>query len=117
MQNLRKEAGLEVTDRIRLTLHGSDTLRKAFSEFEDYRRSETLASETLWAEEPGMSEIDMEGDAWKAGVGNGERVSSRSDYGERGKHDRKPRGSKRSVPSTRHRHRSSSILSIVSFDG
>lgn len=68
IQNLRKEAGFEVTDRIRLTLHGSDALREAFSEFEDFVKSETLAVEARWAEEPGMSEIDMEGAAWKAGV-------------------------------------------------
>jgi isoleucyl-tRNA synthetase len=68
VQNLRKEAGLEVTDRIRLAVHGSDALREAFFELEDFVKSETLAVETRWAEEPGMSEIDMEGDAWKAGV-------------------------------------------------
>ena len=68
VQNLRKEAGLEVTDRIRLTLFGSESLREAFREFEDYVKSETLAVETLWQEEAGMAEIDMEGDAWKVGV-------------------------------------------------
>jgi hypothetical protein len=33
VQNLRKESGLEVTDRIRLWVHGSDRLKAAFERF------------------------------------------------------------------------------------
>jgi isoleucyl-tRNA synthetase len=65
VQNLRKEAGFEVTDRIELTLHGTDDLRGAFTEFEDYVKSETLAVAVAWKEIPDMQVIDMEETAWK----------------------------------------------------
>ena len=52
VQNLRKERGLEVTDRIKLTVsaasgatgaEGRALLKKAFDRFRDYLASETLA--------------------------------------------------------------------------
>jgi len=65
VQNLRKEAGLEVTDRIELTLYGTDALRSAFSDLDDYVKSETLAVAVSWEEIPDMSEINMEESSWK----------------------------------------------------
>ncbi len=64
VQNYRKEAGLEVTDRIELTLHGTEDLHRAFRDLEDYVRSETLAVAVDWKEVPGMRRIDMDGTAW-----------------------------------------------------
>jgi len=43
VQNARKEGGLEVTDRIELTLGGDERLVAAAREHEDYLRGETLA--------------------------------------------------------------------------
>ncbi|MFO8042151.1 MAG: isoleucine--tRNA ligase [Alkalispirochaeta sp.] len=51
VQNLRKEQGFEVTDRIVLSLTGSDELVSAVRQFEDYLSSETLTERLEW--EPG----------------------------------------------------------------
>jgi isoleucyl-tRNA synthetase len=56
VQSLRKERGLNVTDRIRLYLHGSDAAREAVESYEDYLTSETLAVAWEWARKPGAVE-------------------------------------------------------------
>jgi isoleucyl-tRNA synthetase len=43
IQNLRKDKGLEVTDRIKLTIEKSADTFDAFEQFKDYICSETLA--------------------------------------------------------------------------
>ncbi len=43
IQNLRKESGLEVTDRIKLFIHGADSVKAAVEAFEDHMMTETLA--------------------------------------------------------------------------
>ena len=48
IQNLRKEKGFEVTDRIKLYLFGSDELKKAMDSYNDHLTRETLASSWLW---------------------------------------------------------------------
>jgi len=56
VQNLRKERGLEVTDRIALTVsaaagsadEAAETLKKAFTRFRDYLMSETLSVSADW---------------------------------------------------------------------
>ena len=66
IQNLRKDRGLEVTDRIELTLSGPDTVRAAAERFRDHLLSETLA--TSWKWETAADAVDIEcGDA-KAAV-------------------------------------------------
>ena len=51
IQNLRKESGLEVTDRINLSLSGDAELKKAYAMFEDYIKGETLVfGEIEWQE-------------------------------------------------------------------
>ncbi len=48
VQQARKDAGLDVDDRILLSLHGgSDTVSEAISVYKDYIAAETLASELL----------------------------------------------------------------------
>jgi isoleucyl-tRNA synthetase len=64
IQNLRKEKGLEVTDRIRLTLSGSASLKKAWDVFSAFAASETLAAETVWAEVKDMQEIEAGEEKW-----------------------------------------------------
>ncbi|MGC9312930.1 MAG: isoleucine--tRNA ligase [Sediminispirochaetaceae bacterium] len=51
IQNLRKERGLMVTDRIQLYLDGPDNLRKAVETFEDHLLQETLAVSYDWKDE------------------------------------------------------------------
>ena len=45
VQNLRKEAGFEVTDRIEITYHGSGEIAEAVARHADWIRNETLALE------------------------------------------------------------------------
>ncbi len=45
IQNLRKNAGFEVTDRIRIVLECPDEFAEAVSKLSDYIKSETLAIE------------------------------------------------------------------------
>jgi isoleucyl-tRNA synthetase len=57
IQNLRKDKGLEVTDRIRLQLEANDKTNNAFKNFKDYICSETLA--TLSVEDK-LGDTDVE---------------------------------------------------------
>ena len=50
IQNLRKDTGLEVTDRICILLQQQDTLEKAVRANEAYIKAETLANEILFAD-------------------------------------------------------------------
>ena len=58
IQNLRKEIGLEVTDRIALTLHGPDAVRQAAQRFQDHLKAETLAVSWAWKKLSDAKEID-----------------------------------------------------------
>ncbi len=49
IQNRRKETGLNVTDRIRLSVSGDDMLGQAFDMFRDFIAAETLADSIDWA--------------------------------------------------------------------
>ncbi len=48
VQSLRKDAGLAVTDRIRLRLNGDAELKKALETYLDFVSTETLASKVEW---------------------------------------------------------------------
>ncbi|MBR1722977.1 MAG: isoleucine--tRNA ligase, partial [Treponema sp.] len=48
IQNLRKESGFEVTDRIKLFVSGDDVLKDAFAKFKDFVSGETLATVQEW---------------------------------------------------------------------
>ncbi|MCX7040019.1 MAG: DUF5915 domain-containing protein, partial [Spirochaetes bacterium] len=52
IQNLRKEKGLAVTDRISLVLAGSQALRDAAESFREHLLSETLAVSLEWMNAP-----------------------------------------------------------------
>lgn len=64
VQNLRKESGLEVTDRIRLTFSASERLTKALTRLQSYIMEETLAVE--------FTRGDRDGNAEEAADINGE---------------------------------------------
>ena len=75
VQTLRKEAGLEVTDRIKLALAGDEELKRALDAFMDFVRSETLAAAVTWADGPGVpgsagafTEIEAGDKLWRAAV-------------------------------------------------
>jgi isoleucyl-tRNA synthetase len=42
IQNLRKERGLEVSDRIKVYVHGGDLIKESLDNFGDYLTGETL---------------------------------------------------------------------------
>ena len=62
IQNIRKDAGFEVTDKIKVHLQKNDTLETAVKANEDYIKSETLTEVLVFEEiiEFG-TEIDFDG--------------------------------------------------------
>jgi len=68
VQTLRKDSGLAVTDRIRLSVSGSDALRRAFDAFGDFVSGETLAVELRWSAVPGQIDVEAGDDAWKVAL-------------------------------------------------
>ena len=62
IQNLRKERGLSVTDRIDLFLHSGDPeVQDAVEEFGDYLLSETLGVSVSWGKKPGAQDFECGG--------------------------------------------------------
>jgi isoleucyl-tRNA synthetase len=51
IQRIRKESGLEVTDRIEVTLEESETLKSAIINFYDYICAEILADKLIFLTE------------------------------------------------------------------
>ncbi|MDR0399705.1 MAG: DUF5915 domain-containing protein, partial [Treponema sp.] len=64
VQNLRKERGLEVTDRIRLVLHGSAKLKAAWESFAPLVAAETLAREVSWGPAGGQVPLEAGDEQW-----------------------------------------------------
>jgi isoleucyl-tRNA synthetase len=58
IQNLRKDKGLDVTDRIELTLSGSDSVRAAAERYREHLLAETLAATWKWEKAADATEID-----------------------------------------------------------
>ena len=63
IQNLRKESGLDVSDRISLTLTGGADLRAAVEANEEYLVGETLAESVAWGESGSDSTAGSDGSA------------------------------------------------------
>jgi isoleucyl-tRNA synthetase len=63
LQNLRKEMGFAVTDRITLRLFGSGQLKAAWEDFAEYVAAETLALQVLW-EDAGGTAIEAGDETW-----------------------------------------------------
>ncbi|MCR4939705.1 MAG: isoleucine--tRNA ligase [Treponemataceae bacterium] len=68
IQNLRKESGFEVTDRITIKLTGSEILKKSYESFNDYISGETLATSIAWTSSLPDSAVSIEAgdETWKA---------------------------------------------------
>jgi isoleucyl-tRNA synthetase len=60
IQRLRRDSGLEVSDRIRLGLFGASDVLAAVAQHGDYIRAETLAVELASAAEPGTDWADAQ---------------------------------------------------------
>jgi isoleucyl-tRNA synthetase len=59
VQNLRKDAGLEVTDRIALTVEAAPEVEAVMKDNLDYIADETLANDVRWGEIPGAERIEL----------------------------------------------------------
>ena len=59
IQNIRKESGLEITDRINVTLSPNDEVEKAVKAFGDYIRTQVLADDITIAPNEGQ-EVDFD---------------------------------------------------------
>ncbi len=69
IQNLRKESGFEVTDRINLTVSGDDELKASFEMFMDFVSSETLASSAEFvASISGGTEVEADDKKWRISI-------------------------------------------------
>ncbi len=64
VQNLRKESGFEVTDRIVLELGGTPSLKDAFEMFRDFIAGETLASSIEWKDSLEGTSVDADDASW-----------------------------------------------------
>ena len=61
LQNLRKESGLEVTDRISLRFHAEDALKNALAPFVEHIKTEVLATEVVWSDQKEANAFDLSG--------------------------------------------------------
>jgi isoleucyl-tRNA synthetase len=62
IQNVRKESGLDVSDRIEIFLHTDGAeLHEAAEDFQDYLLSETLGTTLSWEKKPGSRKIECGG--------------------------------------------------------
>ncbi|MGL4985835.1 MAG: DUF5915 domain-containing protein, partial [Treponemataceae bacterium] len=68
VQNLRKDKGFEVTDRISISAYGTDYLQKAFESFGEYIMSETLASTIAWQKGNSMIDIESGDEKWQVTI-------------------------------------------------
>jgi isoleucyl-tRNA synthetase len=60
VQNLRKESGFEVTDRIAIGLGGEGELKEALGQFRGLVANETLAESIEWIDSPGDETASIE---------------------------------------------------------
>jgi isoleucyl-tRNA synthetase len=64
VQNARKEAGFSVSDRIRLTVHGGESIKAAWDSFGSLSAEETLALEAQWASLEGQIPLEAGDETW-----------------------------------------------------
>ena len=57
---MRKEAGFEVTDRIKLFIEADDRLKQAISKFTDYIQKETLCLDLIFKSGQGSLSAEQE---------------------------------------------------------
>jgi isoleucyl-tRNA synthetase len=64
VQKIRKESGINVSDRITLYLHGSAKLEAAYKQFASYIAGETLATKIIWGAADNAIELPASADKW-----------------------------------------------------
>ncbi|MDR0661269.1 MAG: isoleucine--tRNA ligase [Prevotellaceae bacterium] len=60
IQNIRKDTGFDVTDKIKIQVETNDEINAAINDFKDYIASQTLAIEVLLAPTPNGMELDLD---------------------------------------------------------
>jgi isoleucyl-tRNA synthetase len=60
VQNVRKDNGLEVVDRIVLTVSANDGIKNQLQRNLDYIRTQTLAVEVVWKDDDAAVEIELD---------------------------------------------------------
>ena len=68
IQNMRKQAGFEVMDRIKVDIKGTERLEKAIKAFEDYIKKETLAKSITQTGEKGELSLEWDINGEKAEI-------------------------------------------------
>jgi len=70
VQNMRKEAGMEVTDRIRIQFESSERIKSAILKLSEYIKSETLANEVITGRNDTQhwTKWDIDGDSCEIGI-------------------------------------------------
>ena len=58
IQSLRKESGLDVSDRIKLCISGADEIKASVDSNEEYMKNETLTVEWEWKEAEGSKDFE-----------------------------------------------------------
>ena len=59
IQNMRKDNGYEITDRISIVISNADAVEKAVEHFADYIKTQVLADSIAFADNDG-TEVDLE---------------------------------------------------------
>jgi isoleucyl-tRNA synthetase len=75
VQNARKQAGLEITDRILLRLGGDETLLEAARAHEEYVTGEVLATLVAYESNGPASEVTIEGKTLSIGIARSQSSS------------------------------------------
>ena len=68
VQNMRKESGFEVADKIKLYVAGNELLENIMNKFEDVIKKETLSTEVHYNEEREYTECKINGEDFKIAV-------------------------------------------------
>ena len=68
VQNMRKDSGFEVLDRINLYVAGNDMLTQVVKKFEDSIKNDTLAENVVYDEEREYEEVSINGEKLKIAV-------------------------------------------------
>ena len=68
IQNLRKESGFEVTDRINLTVSGDAELKSAYEMFVDFINGETLTVKSVWKDGIEGTKVEADDKIWSIAV-------------------------------------------------
>jgi isoleucyl-tRNA synthetase len=68
VQGARRDAGLDVSDRIALSLDGDEDLLGAARAYEDYVTNETLATRVTYGSADGAEPIEIDGRALRVAV-------------------------------------------------